>query len=53
VKTGAKAFPHLFIKKKEIAWLINGKPDEKRYNKARREHHLNQPISKPVNTHNL
>jgi aromatic ring-opening dioxygenase LigB subunit len=33
--------PDLFIKKKKITQLINGKLDKNRYNKARREQRQN------------
>jgi hypothetical protein len=40
-ETRAKALPDLFIKKKRIAQLINGKLDKNRYNKATREQRQN------------
>jgi hypothetical protein len=40
-KRGQKLCPDLFIKKKRIAQLINGKLDKNRYNKATREQRQN------------
>jgi hypothetical protein len=41
LKRGQKLCPDLFIKKKRIAQLINGKLDKNRYNKATREQRQN------------
>jgi hypothetical protein len=52
-KIEAKDCLNLLIKKKRIAQLINGKPDENRYNKTTRERHLKPATSKPIYTLNL